>query len=89
MGKFRVKILNEAKKDLAIHYKSVLKKIDKIIIELSEHPFLGVGNPEPLKYNLNGYWSRRLNSKDRIIYKVDDDAVIVYVVSALGHYSDK
>lgn len=90
MGKFELKIEKQAQKDLALHYKSgskaVIKKIEKILLELSEHPFLGEGQPEALKFELSGFWSRRLNKKDRIIYKVDGTNVIVYVVSAMGHY---
>ncbi len=65
------------------------KKIEKILLELSEHPYTGTGNPERLKYELSDFWSRRLNSKDRIIYKVNENIVTVYVVSAMGHYKDK
>jgi len=46
---------------------------------------LSMGIPEPLKYQLTGYWSRRINKKDRIIYKVFEDKVIVLIVSAIGH----
>ncbi len=63
-----------------------IKKILKILNELSEHPFTGIGNPEQLKYELSGYWSRRINKKDRLIYEVNQDIVTVYVVSAIGHY---
>ncbi len=93
MGKFRIKVEDLAQKHLALHTKagnkSTLKKIDKIFKELSEHPYTGTGNPEQLKYELSGFWSRRINQKDRIIYKVNEDIVTVYVVSAIGHYKDK
>ncbi len=69
--------------------KSVIKKIERILYELSEHPYVGTGNPEQLKYELTGFWSRRINQKDRMIYKVEEDIVTVYVVSAMGHYDDK
>ncbi|RYE53247.1 MAG: Txe/YoeB family addiction module toxin, partial [Sphingobacteriales bacterium] len=55
----------------------------------SEHPYIGIGQPEQLKHNLQGFWSRRINQKDRMIYCVDNDTVIVEVVSAVGHYTDK
>ncbi|MGC9354991.1 MAG: Txe/YoeB family addiction module toxin [Mariniphaga sp.] len=61
----------------------------KIFKELSESPFEGVGSPEQLKFNFANCWSRRINKKDRIIYQVDEDMVIVFVISARGHYSDK
>ena len=64
-------------------------KISKIIEDLREHPFTGTGKPEPLKYDLQGLWSRRINQKDRLIYEVVEDVVTVYIVSAMGHYDDK
>jgi 23S rRNA (cytosine1962-C5)-methyltransferase len=52
-------------------------------------PYLGIGKPEALKYELSGFWSRKINQKDRMIYKVEEDIVTVFVISAMGHYSDK
>ncbi|MFN3640566.1 MAG: Txe/YoeB family addiction module toxin [Flavobacterium sp.] len=93
MGKFRIEIKPDAQKDLEKHYKSgdkaSIKKIEKILLELSENPFLGIGQPEPLKHELSGYWSRRINQKDRIIYRVDENIITVFVLSALGHYEKK
>lgn len=90
MGKFRLEINKEASQDFDKIRKSgdkaLFRKVEKIIFELSEHPHTGTGHPEPLKHNLVGYWSRRLNKKDRIIYQILEDEVIVVVVSALGHY---
>ncbi|MEQ1734454.1 MAG: Txe/YoeB family addiction module toxin [Bacteroidia bacterium] len=82
-----------AKLHLSKHLKSgnqaSIKRIEKILQELSETPFEGTGNPEPLKYQLTGFWSRKINQKDRLIYKVELDIVTVFVISAVGHYSDK
>ncbi len=93
MGKYFVEFDDIARKDLKAHYKSgnkaTIKKIEKILLELTENPFSGEGQPEELKYNFKGYWSRRINQKDRIVYRVEEDIVMVYVVSAMGHYSDK
>lgn len=93
MGKFRIKIEELAETQIKKHIKSgnkvLLKKLEKILIELQETPYSGIGNPEALKNNLSGYWSRRLSQKDRLIYRVDEDVVTVFVVAALGHYSDK
>jgi toxin YoeB len=93
MGKYFVEFVDVARKDLKAHYKSgnksTINKIEKILLELTEHPFSGEGQPEELKYNLEGYWSRRINKKDRIVYRVEDEIVTVFVVSAMGHYSDK
>lgn len=63
-----------------------IKKILKILNELKEHPSTGSGNPEELKYDLSGFWSRRINSKDRLIYEIVEDLNTVFVVSGLGHY---
>jgi toxin YoeB len=59
MGKYIIRIEDLAKKHLKQHFKagnaSTLKKIEKILIELSETPFTGIGNPEALKYELTGF----------------------------------
>lgn len=93
MGKFTIKIEKEAQKDLDKHFKagnkSNINKISKIILELSVHPESGTGQPERLKHELTGFWSRRINSKDRLIYKIDENIVTVFIVSAMGHYSEK
>ncbi|RYX82637.1 Txe/YoeB family addiction module toxin, partial [bacterium] len=64
-------------------------KIDKIFKELAEHPQTGTGQPEQLKFGLAGYWSRQINKKDRLIYRIEDEVITVFVVSAVGHYGDK
>ena len=93
MGKFRIEIIPEAQQDIAKHLKSgdkgSIKKIAKILEELAEHPFEGIGKPEALKYQFSGFWSRDINKKDRIIYSVEEEIVTVIVISAMGHYSDK
>ena len=67
--------------------KSSLKKLNKILDELGIHPKTGTGSPEQLKQNLSGYWSRRSNKMDRLIYEIiDEPENLVVVVSALGHY---
>jgi len=93
MGKYSVVFEPKAQKEIKDHYKSgnqaSIKRIAKILIELTETPFEGIGNPEALKYQLLGYWSREINKKDRMIYLVEEDIVTVFVIAALGHYSDK
>lgn len=66
-----------------------MKKIDALLDELREHPYTGTGKPEDLKGNLSGLWSRRINQKDRLVYKVEEEIITVTVVQARGHYSDK
>lgn len=93
MGKFRLKIEKSAQIDIKKHYKSgnksTIKKIEIILKELEIHPTTGTGQPEQLKYQLSNKWSRRVNQKDRMIYTIDNNTVTVYVLSAMGHYSDK
>lgn len=93
MGKFRIKIEALAESHITKHIKSgnktILNKLQKILIELQETPYSGIGNPEALKYELSGFWSRRLSQKDRLIYRVDEDVVTVFVIAALGHYPDQ
>ncbi|WP_293299264.1 Txe/YoeB family addiction module toxin [Pedobacter sp. UBA4863] len=71
MEKFGIEIKPEAQKDLEKHYRSgakaSIKKIEKILTELEETPYSGVGQPEQLKYELSNYWSSRINKKDRMI----------------------
>jgi toxin YoeB len=57
--------------------KKMLKKINALIREIERTPFEGIGKPEPLKHNLAGWWSRRINLEHRIVYKVEDDSVII------------
>lgn len=66
-----------------------LKKIKKLLDELEEHPKTGAGNPEQLKHELSGYWSRRIDSKNRMIYSIDNTTIVVDVLSVKGHYNDK
>ncbi|HWV73820.1 MAG TPA: Txe/YoeB family addiction module toxin [Pseudosphingobacterium sp.] len=93
MVRYSIDIEKKVKKQLANLYKSGnkadIKKIETIFAELEKHPTIGTGNPEQLKYALSGFWSRRINQKDRLIYKIDDLEVVVTVLSAIGHYDDK
>ncbi|MBS62378.1 Txe/YoeB family addiction module toxin [Salinisphaera sp.] len=53
-----------------------LRRINKLIKEIQREPFNGVGKPEPLKHGLAGYWSRRINEEQRIVYRVADGALL-------------
>jgi len=59
------------------HDKKILKKINRIIKEIQREPFEGIGEPEPLKYNWSGYWSRRISIEHRLVYKVDDNNLMI------------
>ncbi len=91
MGKYSVEVEKKAKEELLAHKKAgnkvTIHKIEKIIVELSDTPYNGTGSPEALKHELSGYWSRRINVKDRLLYRVEGKRVII--VSAYGHYNDK
>jgi toxin YoeB len=57
--------------------KKVVSRINKLIKATMREPFEGIGKPEPLKHNLAGYWSRRINEEDRMVYKVTEDALFI------------
>ncbi|MBI9068626.1 MAG: Txe/YoeB family addiction module toxin [Salinivirgaceae bacterium] len=58
--------------------KKILKKINGLIKEIQRTPFEGSGRPEQLKYDLAGYWSRRIDQEHRLIYQVADNEILVY-----------
>ena len=73
--------LGQAEKDREYWKKSgnkaIMNKITALLKDIAEHPYTGIGTPEPLKYELAGYWSRRINSEHRIVYSVDEEVVRV------------
>lgn len=66
--------------------KKMLKRVNLLIEAVTRSPFEGIGKPEPLKLNLSGYWSRRIDSEHRLVYAVDSDAIVI--VQCRGHYDD-
>lgn len=82
--------LEQAEKDREYWEKTgnkvIMKRITALLKDISEHPYIGIGKPEPLKYELTGYWSRRINSEHRIIYSVNEEIVTVYVLAMRYHY---
>ena len=85
--------LGQAEKDREYWKKSgnkaIMNKITALLKDIAEHPYTGIGKPEPLKYELAGYWSRRINSEHRIVYSVDEEVVRVYVLSMRYYYAGK
>jgi toxin YoeB len=85
---FEIEFTQQALADIDKHKKAgnkaLLNKLESILGELYQHPFTGTGKPEPLKHNLTGYWSRRINKEHRLVYQVTDN--IVYISSLYGHY---
>ena len=64
--------------------KKTLKRINRLIQETLSNPFEGIGKPEPLRENLSGFWSRRIDETNRLIYAVDDDYLTI--ISCRYHY---
>lgn len=60
------------------------KKINDLLEDVCRHPFQGLGKPEPLRGDKSGKWSRRINGEDRLVYRVQQDTVIVF--QCKGHY---
>lgn len=86
---YRVIFSPDAQKD-AIQLKKrapqAFKKLIKIYQELEQHPRTGTGQCEQLKYFAEETWSRRLDKEHRVVYRVYDDIVEVYILSTFGHY---
>jgi toxin YoeB len=61
-----------------------LKKINSMIEEITRTPFEGTGQPEPLKHRLTGFWSRRIDKENRLVYKIETDKI--EIISCKGHY---
>lgn len=66
--------------------KKTLKKINQLLNDIKRNNFSGIGKPEPLKNQFSGYWSRRIDEKNRIVYKVEND--MIQVVQCKGHYGE-
>ena len=64
--------------------RKTLKKINDLLKDIDRNGNTGIGKPEPLTGNLSGYWSRRINDKDRLIYKIDQNHI--YIIACRYHY---
>ena len=67
--------------------RKTLKRINNLLKDIEREPFGGIGKPEPLLGNLQGYWSRRIDEANRIVYAVENNQLII--VQCGGHYGDK
>ena len=65
-------------------HKKILQKIERLLNELIIHPQTGTGKPEKLKFELSGYWSRRISKEHRLIYRIEGSKV--FILSLRGHY---
>jgi len=64
--------------------KKTLKRINALIKDIKRQPFDGIGDPEPLKHNWSGYWSRRIDREHRLVYKYTDG--IISIAQCRYHY---
>lgn len=64
--------------------KAVLRKINQLIKDIQRDSFAGIGKPEPLKHDLSGYWSRRIDDVNRLVYRVEND--VLTIAQCKGHY---
>lgn len=67
--------------------RKIAAKIGELIMDIVKNPFAGLGKPEPLKGDYQGYWSRRINEEHRLLYKVTD--TFVTISSCYSHYNKK
>ncbi|UQB68576.1 Txe/YoeB family addiction module toxin [Epilithonimonas zeae] len=90
---YEIELTDDAHSDIQKHKKAgdkkTLLKINKLLDELREHPTSGTGKPEKLKHYKIETWSRRISDKHRLIYRIQDEKIIVLVLSFWGHYNDK
>ena len=84
---------SKANEDLLFFVKSgnkgVLKKISQLTDDMRLNPTSGLGKPEQLKYYDTPTWSRRITDNHRLIYRIQEDRIVVLVLSFWGHYGDK
>ena len=71
----------------AVDDKKVFTKIGSLIKEVARTPFTGTGKPEPLKGSLSGFWARRITDKHRLVYKVEQDVLVI--AGCKSHYAEK
>lgn len=66
--------------------KKTLRRINQLLQDISRNGYAGMGKPEPLKHDLTGYWSRRIDDVNRLVYHISDDTI--EVLQCRGHYKD-
>lgn len=89
---YNITFADEAKEGLSKLKRSEpasYKKAVKLINEIALHPTTGTGHPEPLKGKPEGRWSRQITKKHRLVYRIFEEEVHIYVLTAYGHYDDK
>ena len=90
---YTIEFSDTALSDIEKHRKAgdavILRKIDKLLKELLEHPTSGTGQPKLMKYNFAGLYSRRISQKHRMVYSIKEEIITVHVLSLWGHYGEK
>lgn len=66
--------------------KIAMAKIQRLLVDIQQHPLTGLGKPEALRFDLSGKYSRRIDSKNRLVYDIDELSMIITVHSLRGHY---
>ena len=88
---YNLEYTDKAKQDMQWLKRNEAKayqKLEKLLLELMDHPSTGTGHPEPLTGRPN-QWSRRITKKHRLVYEIQDEVITVLVLSACKHYNDK
>jgi len=67
--------------------KAKLRRVNALIKDIMRSPFEGIGDPEPLKHNLSGYWSRRIDREHRLVYKIEADDLVI--AQCRYHYGER
>lgn len=84
----KIVVYEEFERDLNLwkeQNKRIVEKIQKLLEAIAKDPFKGIGKPEPLKYQLSGCWSRRINKEHRLVYRVQNEEL--QLISCRYHYS--
>jgi len=86
---YRISAIKQLKKLEKSGKNTDKERVSKFIKEIETNPRLGTGKPKRLKHRTGDVWSRRINDKDRFVYEIFEDKILVEIESVLGHYQDK
>jgi toxin YoeB len=70
------------------HDKKTLKQINRLILDIERNGHDGIGKPEPLRGEMSGWWSRRIDEKNRLLYRIAEDGDAMEILQCRGHYDD-
>ena len=87
---YNILLTEQAKQDYrklkSTHNAAYIQRIERMLHQLKESPTVGIGHPEPLKHELSGYWSRRIDRPNRLVYRIDEDSMTSPLPSTLAHW---